>query len=58
MSEILSTFKEQYQILMTLGKSCKAKVKKVKERKSGKLFAVKIIPKNNMDEEEKEILKS
>ena len=52
------TFKEQFKVLQTLGKGSQAKVKKVRERKTGKTFAVKIMIKKRMDEEDKEAVKT
>ncbi len=35
MTEIQGTFKEQYKVLETIGQGSQAKVKKIKDRKSG-----------------------
>ena len=41
MTEKEGTFKKQFKVLETLGKGSQAKVKKVRERKTGKTFAEK-----------------
>ena len=53
-----SKIKETYKILETIGKGSFSSVKKAKKRATGELFAVKVLSKKKMSEEDKIHLKT